>query len=176
MRKKPELAIVPEDHSFSINSEEELMNTFDKKDQLRVLLPEGQTYPVNAQHYLAWRESSGNYVYMVFKKPKWKKPMGLVFKRPTSGAELTGARHCDWCLSYGSSNQVSMLGLKLNSRQSLGILLCTDLNCASRLEAAADLSGKSFEKLIGQLYERIGKLYDTVIKSSGEDSFLNEMQ
>lgn len=176
MKKKPELAVVPEDHSFQINSEEELFNTFGDKDQSRVLMPQGLTYPINAQHYLAWRESSGNYVYMVFKKPKWQKPMGLVFKRPTSGAELTGARHCDWCLSYGSSDQVSMLGLKLNSRQSIGILLCTDLNCATRLETAAELSGKSFERLIGQLYERIGKLYDSVLRASGEDSYLNGVQ
>lgn len=170
MRKKPELALVPEDHSFRVNSEEELMSAFADKDQDRVLLPPGQTYPIDAQHYLAWRESSGNYVYMVFKRPKWKKPMGLVFKRPTSPSDITGARHCDWCLNYGTSDQVAILGLKLNSRQSIGLMLCSDLKCAARLETISELSGKSFERLIGQLYERIGKLYDTVLRAGNEQA------
>lgn len=169
MRKRTELALVPEDHSFEIESETDLLNAFSEKDQNRVLLPHGNFYPIRTQHYLAWRENSGNYVYIVFKKPRWKRPMGLVFKRPTSTGDQVGARHCDWCLSYGGADQVSILGLQLNSRQSLGLMLCSDLGCAGRLETISDLSGKNFEKLIGQLYERIGKLFDSVILARTRD-------
>ncbi len=163
MARKPDLAIVPKDHSFKLKSEEDLLAAFSEKDQKRVLPPPGITYPINAQHYYAWRENSGNYVYMMFRKPHWRNPMGLVFKRPTSGGEHS-AGHCDWCLSHGSSDQVSILGLNLNSKQSIGVILCTDLKCAARLEAAAELSGKSFERLMGDLYERIGKLFESVLR------------
>lgn len=144
------------------------MKMFSEKDQKRVLPPKGISYPIEAKHYYAWKESSGVYVYMLFRKPQWNQPVGIVFKRPTGGEHLKNSRLCDWCLSYGSSDMVGMLSLNLNSRQSAGIILCLDLACVERLETAAELSGKSFEKLAQQLYEKIGKLYDTVLRHRGK--------
>ncbi len=52
MPRKPDLVIVPKDHSFRLKLEEDLLSAFSEKDQKRVLPPQGIGYPVNAQHYL----------------------------------------------------------------------------------------------------------------------------
>lgn len=156
----------PQIYSFTISSEADLVQAFRYHDQKKLVLPKPVSYPIQANHYYAWKESSGVYVYMVFKKPEWKAPIGIVFKRMHTGNPLTNARLCDWCLSYGPSDLVGMLSVSLNSRQTAGMMLCLDLGCAGRLEEAAELSGKSFEKLAAQLYERIGRFIEGVLRDS----------
>jgi hypothetical protein len=158
-----------ENHAFKIDSEVDLVNTFGEREQRRVILPD-TTYPIRARYYYAWKESSGVYTYLVFRKPEWKTPRGLLFKRSRGRAD--NSRMCDWCLSVGTSDQVGMLGLDLNTRQSIGIILCTDLGCINRLQDAAILGGKDFDKLAQQLLDKIGKLYDR-FNTSGEHELLS---
>ncbi len=158
----------PSFYSFTIESEADLIQAFRYNDQKKLVLPNYISYPLKADHYFAWREPSGVYVYMVFKKPDWKSPIGIAFKRSHTGSHLSNSRLCDWCLSYGPSDLVVMLSVTLNSRQTSGMMLCLDLGCSERLEEAAELSGKSFEKLAHQLYERIGKFFESVLRQSKE--------
>lgn len=155
-------------YSFSIGSEADLIRSFRYKDQKKLVLPKNISYPIQADHHYVWQESSGVYVYMVFKKPEWKSPVGIVFKRTYNGAHISNSRLCDWCLSYGPSDLVGMLSVSLNSRQSVAMMLCLDLGCKHRLEEAAELSGKSFEKLARQLDERVGRFFESVLKETGD--------
>jgi hypothetical protein len=158
-----------ENHTFQIQSETELVSLFGEKEQRRVILPANTQFPIKAQYYYAWKESSGVYTYLVFKKPSWDKPRGLLFKRTRVTTRMAGM--CDWCLSIGSSDQVGMLGLDVNSRQSIGMILCTDLGCIERLQEASVLSGKNFDKLAQGLITKIEKLYENVERSQKfEDS------
>lgn len=168
MNKQSEIQNNENEISFRIESEEELLKFFSEKDQKKVLLPKSISYPIEVPHYYTWRESSGVYVYLVFKKPEWKAPIGLVFKRTYQGATVNNSRLCDWCLSYGLSDQVGMLSVTLNSRVSIGMMLCLDLCCIHRLEEAAELSGKSFQKLSRQLEERIGRFFEGVLRDQKE--------
>lgn len=166
--KEQTIEASPNFYSFTIESEKDLIQAFRYHDQKKLVLPNHITYPIQAQHYYAWRESSGVYIYMVFKKPEWKAPIGIVFKRSHAGSHLSNSRLCDWCLSYGPSDLVGMLSVTLNSRQSAGMMLCLDLGCAERLEEAAELGGKNFEKLAHQLYDRVGRFFESVLRQSKE--------
>ncbi len=68
------------EHTFSISSEEELINSFRPHDQKKLILPEKMIYPLNIRSYLTWKESSGVYTYLVFKIPNWDQPRGCCFQ------------------------------------------------------------------------------------------------
>lgn len=162
-----------EEYSLQIESEAELLNAFGEKDQKRVLTPKGVSYPIKARHYFAWVEPSRVYTYMIFKRPDWKEPIGVVFKRTYTGERIASGRICDWCLTYGSSEEVGMLSVKANSKTSFGMMLCLDLDCASRLEEVSELSGKNFEKLARQLYERISRFYESLMREKKDIALEN---
>ncbi|MBY0452977.1 MAG: FBP domain-containing protein, partial [Bdellovibrionaceae bacterium] len=94
---------------FSISSEEELVQSFRARDQKKLVLPAGLKYPMNVRSYLTWKESSGVYTYLVFKKPEWDLPKGVAFKRLNAGGEQPAGGMCNWCHAYGSSEEIGML-------------------------------------------------------------------
>lgn len=145
--------------TFSIESEQHLIKCFRDRDQAKLILPSNLTYPFRVRSYFTWKESSGVYTYLIFKKPNWDLPKGLVFKRISS--EFMGGL-CSWCNSYGSSDEIGMLSISVNSSVGFSYILCNDLRCIEKIEEAATLGGKNPEKWIHQLYDRIGSCFEGV--------------
>lgn len=149
------------ENHFSIASENELTNSFRYRDQKKLILPEKLKFPLNVRSYFTWKEPSGTYTYLVFKMPNWDSPRGIAFKRSRSSGEPTGGL-CNWCHAYGSSDDISMLSVKMSSTVSLGYFLCQDLRCIEKIEEMSMLSGKNPEKYVADLYRRIESLFESV--------------
>ena len=148
---------------FSIESEAELISSFRLRDQKKLILPKGLTYPFNVRSYFTWAESNGVYTYLVFKMPNWDMPRGVAFKRFAASEEPTGGL-CGWCNAYGSSEEIGMMSLTVNAEVSLGYLLCQDLRCIEKIEEASARAGKSPEKNISLLYHRMASLFENLNK------------
>lgn len=147
-----------------IKSEEELLNAFRPRDRKHVEIPSDMTFPLMFSHYLAWTESSRARVFLLFKRPSWKAPVAISFRRMHSG----GGGMCDWCQTIGSSDQVGMMSITRDPNTSLGFMLCLDLGCINRLEQVAELSGKDFGKLSKGLVDKISKFFETNLEIQSE--------
>lgn len=147
------------EHSFSIASEKELVESFRYRDQKKLILPEKLKFPFNVRSYFTWKEPSGVYTYLVFKMPNWDLPRGVAFKR-TSGEPAGGL--CSWCNSYGASDELGMLSVTMNANVSSSYFLCNDLRCIEKIEDTSAMGGKNPEKYIADLYYRIEKLFENI--------------
>lgn len=147
-----------------LKSESELLNLFRPRDRKHIELPKNMQFPIQSEHYIAWSEPSGMHVYLVFNKPKWKSPAGIVFERTNSGNYAGPTNMCDWCHSYGPSDQIGLLSVSVTSRITVGKYLCLDLGCIERLDQAANLSGRSLDKMALRLRERMTTFYDEVFE------------
>lgn len=145
--------------NFAIESEESFINCFRDRDQKKLILPTGLTYPFRVRSYLTWKESSNVYTYLIFKRPNWDLPRGLVFKRVNT--EFPGGL-CSWCNCYGTTDEIGMLSVSVNSSVGFSYILCSDLRCVEKIEEAAALGGKNPEKWIHQLYDRMGSCFEGV--------------
>lgn len=154
---------VVKNYSFSIESEKELLDCFSYKDLKRVVAPLKIKYPVTSQFYYSWTESSGVYMYLVFKQPHWSQPKGFVFNRKQTGSDINNSRMCDWCHYYGPADQVGLVTLKSSSKETLGLFLCLDLSCMEKTETISYLAGKNFEKQSQKLCEKMGEFLDYVL-------------
>lgn len=150
---------------FAIASEEELIQAFRPRDQKKLILPSQLEFPLNVRSYFTWKESSGVYTYLVFKRPNWDLPRGVAFKRTIPTGDPVGGL-CNWCSAYGTSDEIGMLSLNLNSITSLSYFICQDLRCIEKIEEAAALGGKDPDKWIEQLYLRIEKLFERLQKNA----------
>lgn len=150
------------DHSFRLASEEEVMACFREKDRRKVILPRLMPFPVVADYYYAWGEASGTYLYLLFRRPEWADPRGVVFKRMHATGDARTGRMCDWCHAYGGGDQVGMMTTALDARRSAGLVLCLDLACFDKLETISDQSRKPIEKLAAGLLERMGSFFASV--------------
>lgn len=146
---------------FTIGSEQELAEAFRERDQAKLLVPAGLEYPINIRSYFTWKEPSGVYTYLIYKMPNWDMPKGVAFKRTAPSGEQTGGL-CNWCHAYGSSDEIGLLSVTMNSNVSMSYFLCHDLRCIEKIEEAAARSGKSPEKQIDELYFRMGKLFENI--------------
>ncbi|KYG70642.1 FBP domain-containing protein [Bdellovibrio bacteriovorus] len=149
------------EHVFSIASEAELIQSFRNRDQKKLVLPENLKFPLNVSSYFTWREPSGVYTYLVFKMPNWDLPRGVAFKKTAATGEPVGGL-CSWCHAYGSSEDIGMLTVNMSSDVSSSYYICQDLRCIEKIEDASNLSGKSPEKNIAELYHRISKLFENI--------------
>lgn len=147
------------DYSFELATEEDVLACFREKDQRKVILPRLMPYPVSADYYYSWGESSGVYQYLLFRRPEWKTPRGVVFKRMHTAGEGQAGRMCDWCHSYGGSDQVGMMTTILDPNRSAGFVLCLDIACFDKLETISNQSKKPLEKLAGGLLERMSSFF-----------------
>ena len=147
--------------NFSIASESELVNSFRLRDQKKLMLPDNLPYPFNVRSYFTWQDPNGIYTYLVFKMPNWDMPRGVSFKRTAAGGEPTGGI-CNWCHAYGSSEEIGMLMLSVNANTSVGYQVCQDLRCIEKIEELSARAGKSPEKPIDLLYQRLAKLFENV--------------
>lgn len=148
------------EYAFQLQSEAELLETFRLRDRKKVVLPKFLHLPLSVQYYFAWTEPTGLYVYLIFKKAEWEAPKGIVFRRDDKGSSISSARLCEWCHSYGPSDQIGMLSVKLTPRNIVGILLCLNLECLERLETSLNFSKKHFDRLALDVCERIARFYD----------------
>jgi len=139
---------------FRFESDQDLIKSFRPRDRRVIEMPEGVSFPHFVRDYLAWTETSGARVYLVFSAPGSHQPIGIIFRRDTSGGENV-SRLCEWCHHYGSSNEVSLLTTDVNSKRRVGISLCSDLRCKERLEDAANRSGKHLLDALEQLKARM---------------------
>jgi hypothetical protein len=106
--------------------------------------------------YLAWTETSGARVYLVFAPPGSRKPIGIIFRRDASDGSGISSM-CDWCHSYGSSSEVGLLTTDVNSKRRVGVHLCVDLRCKEKLEDAADRAGRHPIEYLERLRERMSR-------------------
>lgn len=159
------LTVTPNDRTeitFTIASEQELVEAFRYRDQKKLVLPEKQLpFPFKVRSYLTWKEPSGVYTYLVFKMPNWDQPRGVAFKRTASTGEPTGGL-CNWCHAYGSSEEIGMLSVALSATVSSSYFICQDLRCIEKIEEGAALAGKDPKKYMDQLYFRIEKLFENI--------------
>ncbi len=147
--------------TFSLATKEDLIQSFRRQDQKKLLLPNNLTFPMGIRSYFAWKESSGVYTYLIFKRPNWDLPRGITFKRVGQGDAPTGGL-CGWCHSYGGSDEIGMLSVAMSSTVSCSYILCHDLRCVEKIEEAAARAGKDPEKIIHQLYERMDLFFQNL--------------
>ena len=147
--------------TFSIESKEELIQSFRPADQKKLILPKDLNFPLNVRSYFSWKESSAVYTYLVFKKPNWDLSRGIIFKRVGQGDAPTGGL-CGWCHSYGGSDEIGMLSVAMNSNVSCSYILCHDLRCIEKIEEASARSGKHPERAIHLLYSRMDNFFENL--------------
>jgi hypothetical protein len=140
---------------FRLETDRTLIESFRARDRRVIEMPSGVTFPLFVRDYLAWTETSGARVYLVFTAPGSRKPIGLIFRRDASDAGAPSSRICDWCHSYGSSYEVGLLTTDATSKRRVGVTLCLDLRCKEKLEDAADRAGRHPLKALEQLQERM---------------------
>lgn len=149
------------EQEFAISNEAEFFECFRLRDQKKLVLPSGLSFPMRVRSYFTWHEPSGVYTYLIYKKPSWDQPRGMAFKRVSHGGEPTGGL-CSWCHAYGSSEEIGSLSVAVNSNVSFAYILCLDLRCIEKIEEAAARSGKSPEVHTHQLYHRINSMFESV--------------
>lgn len=139
-----------------IRTAHELMEAFRPRD-LRVFeLPDESAYPLEVDGYLAWVETGGARVYLVFEDPDSGQPMGVVFRRAATGEPGMG-QMCNWCFSFGSCEEIGLLTAEESSRRRVGVVVCRDLGCGQRLEEEGDRSGRNTLETRRRLLERIAR-------------------
>jgi hypothetical protein len=140
---------------FRLETDRALIESFRPRDRRVIEMPGGITFPLFVRDYLAWTETSGARVYLVFAAPGTRRPIGLIFRREASDSGALTSRLCDWCHSYGSSSEVGLLTTDVNSKRRVGVHLCLDLRCKEKLEDAADRAGRHPLEALERLQERM---------------------
>ena len=139
---------------FRLETDRAFIEAFRLRDRRVIEMPPGITFPLFVRDYLAWTETSGLRVYLVFTPPGSRKPIGIIFRRDSPGGALT-SNMCDWCHSYGSSSEVGLLTTDVNSHRRVGVSLCVDLRCKEKLEDVADRTGRHPREALEALKERM---------------------
>ncbi len=121
---------------FKMNSSAELFDAFRPLDRAEVEaqdLPERLSFPLLVKDYIAWSEPSGHRVFLVFAEKGQRQPLGIMFKRDTSGGAPI-PRMCEWCHSVGGGAGVGLLTVSVSANRRIGIQLCRDLSCRQKAE------------------------------------------
>lgn len=141
---------------FLIRSEAELLDAFRSHDRKRLGLPKNLKYPLVVRDYFAWTEPGSPRVQLVFVEPGVGKTIGLVFERSSSPSPSTGAS-CEWCHSFGSTNQIGMLTIEATARRTVGVNLCLDLSCRDKIETNTALSPVAAQKRGREVIESMSR-------------------
>jgi FBP C-terminal treble-clef zinc-finger len=140
---------------FRLETDRTLIESFRPRDRRVIEMPEGITFPLFVRDYLAWTETSGARVYLVFSAPGSRKPIGLIFRRDSSDGGARISQMCDWCHNHGSSSEVGMLTTDASSKRRVGVTLCLDLRCKEKLEDVANRAGRHPLAALELLQERM---------------------
>jgi hypothetical protein len=124
---------------FLIPSEDALIAAFRPRDQRQLEAPTGASYPLRAREWFSWVESTGIRAYVIFPHESGKL-LGIAFRRDQDPSNM-GSGLCDWCHSVG--DDIGLLGAEKSSKRRVGVWLCRDLNCADKLDDAANRAGNS---------------------------------
>jgi hypothetical protein len=144
---------------FKLDSAEALRAAFRPKDRDALDLDPALSFPLLVRHYLAWRQPSGAYVYLLFAIPGGA-PTGIAFE--TNGGAGSVPQMCDWC--HGTGTQVALLVAKVSGLKRVGVHVCADLTCREKLEDAANRSGRSVLPELERLVERMGRFASEALK------------
>jgi hypothetical protein len=147
---------------FTLRSHDDLIATFRPKDQKSVVLPKFAHYPISVQNYFAWTESSNVYTYLVFKKPEWEIPMGLVFQKINSSNQNSPAGMCEWCHTPGRSDEIGLLTTSIHARKTGGTWLCLDLTCLEKIEERPGITPEKMDLAKEKVCARIGEFFQHV--------------
>ena len=139
---------------FRLETDRALIQSFRSRDRRVIEMPERITFPLFVRDYLAWTETSGARVYLVFSAPGSHTPIGLIFRRDSPGSG-PGAGMCEWCHHYGATSEVGLLTTDVDNKRRVGVSLCVDLRCKERLEDAADRGGRHPREVLEQLQARM---------------------
>lgn len=139
---------------FKLDTEAELLETFRPKDRKHVELSPDFTFPLSVHDYVAWPHPAGGRVFLVF-ATRGGAPTGIVFD--TNGGSSGVTQMCTWCHSSAVGTGVGLLTATVNGRKRAGVLVCSDLGCAKKLEDQANLGGYSPRPAMEKLIERMGK-------------------
>ncbi|MCP3143420.1 FBP domain-containing protein [Pyxidicoccus xibeiensis] len=139
---------------FRFETDRALIESFRPRDRRVIEMPEGITFPLFVRDYLAWTETSGARVYLIFSAPGSRKPIGIIFRREPPGGE-PATRMCDWCHNSGASHEVGLLTTDVDNRRRVGVTLCVDLRCREKLEDAADRDGRHPLEVVERLNARM---------------------
>ena len=153
---------------YQIQSEEDLLQTFRPRDRKHVEVPKTMRFPLSLGYYHAWSEPSGVRVYLVLKKPEWKAPIGVSFKRTQQGSSSSLSRMCDWCHSCAPSDQIALLTATVDSRRRVGAILCLDFGCIYKLDMVSRISGMNFEPMARKLQERMAVFCEKALQIKPE--------
>jgi hypothetical protein len=140
---------------FRLETDRDLIEAFRPRDRRVIEMPENVMFPLFVRDYLAWTETSGARVYLVFAAPVSRKPIGIIFRKESQDSGVGTSRICEWCHSYGSSSEVGLLTTDVNSKRRVGVHLCVDLRCKEKLEDAADRAGRHSMEYLERLRERM---------------------
>ena len=137
---------------FKINDEASLKNSFRPSERDAIELPAHFKFPILVRDTLTWQDSSGTRSYLVVNEPGSEKTLGVAF-RSNYSAPVT-INHCEWCHSEGGSSQIALLLANASDRKTVGVHLCRDLACETRIETRAQLSGENSRLLAKELTAR----------------------
>lgn len=140
----------------SIANEQELLKAFRPAERDQVVLRPLMRFPLELRPYLAWTEPGGYRVFLVFKKPGWKSPLGVVLTHET-GSFTSPPNVCEWCRHHGPSDEVGLLTAMIHPRRWGGITLCQDLSCFEKLEVQAVENGQDLKVLVRRLLDHMEK-------------------
>jgi hypothetical protein len=147
---------------FTLRSDHDVLETFRKTDQDSVIFLGNLHYPLSIQSYHTWTDPSGVYTYLVYKRQDWETPLGLVFQRNKPGASVSPAGMCEWCNSFGASNETGLMTTNINAKVSGGTWLCLDLSCAQKIQEMSGCTARAKEKRLEKLFQKIGAFYQRV--------------
>ncbi|MDY7233057.1 FBP domain-containing protein [Hyalangium rubrum] len=153
---------------FRLETDRALIESFSPRDRRVIEMPSAIAFPLFVRDYLAWTETSGARVYLVFTAPGSRKPIGIIFRRDSPDRGIPSSRICDWCHTHGSSIEVGLLTTDATSKRRVGVSLCVDLRCKEKLEEAADRSGRHPRAAIEQLKERMFRFAHEALGIEGQ--------
>lgn len=146
---------------FKLSTEADLRQAFRPKDRGLLELDPAMTFPLAVHDYRAWTHPAGGRVFLVFAVPGGA-PTGIVFD--SNGGGGTGAQLCSWCHVSSPGTGVGLLTATVNGLKRAGVLVCTDLSCAQKLEQVANLAGNSVRPAMEKLVSRMGQFASSVLK------------
>jgi hypothetical protein len=161
---KVEDYFLPQTLPTTIQTEEDFLQAFRWSDRARLILPKNITFPLKFPYYYSWVESSGTYAFLLLKRPNWEAPKGLVFRRNVVSPPTSNI--CNWCHTFGGSDDIGMMSVVVDSKQTVGLYICLNLDCLAQLETQIGSSGKSFETLAEQVCDKAGVFFEHVLIKS----------
>ena len=141
---------------FSLDSESALREAFRPRDR-DALQPPPLTFPLFVRDYLSWVDPGGVHACVVFNLGRGP-ATGIAFRR--AGA-VPGM--CDWCHTFDPPGGVSLLTADRNSKKRVGVYVCADLGCKTRLEDAALRAGRSPLDDLKALLGRMGQFAEQAL-------------